>query len=82
MGFKVVDQFRFGRAQDFIDFMDLVKLIYTVKQRILGDHFEQNTPVAPNIHLEVVVAIRHEALGSAIPPRRNILSVGGLAVYS
>lgn len=57
----------FGCAQNLIDLMYLVKLALPIEQWILGDHLEQHAPIAPDIHLRVIVAIGHQTLRGSIP---------------
>lgn len=49
--------------------MDLVELVLARKERFFGDELEQNAAEPPNIHLLVIVAVGHEALGCPVPPR-------------
>ena len=56
--------------------MDLVKLSFAVEERVLGDHFEEDTAIAPDVHFGVIVAVSHEALGGSVPASGDVLGVG------
>jgi hypothetical protein len=62
--------------------VDLVELVLARKERFFGDELEQNAAETPNIHLLVIVAVSHEALGCPVPPRRYIIRIGGGGVLS
>mmetsp|Transcript_28098 Transcript_28098/g.69182 ORF Transcript_28098/g.69182 Transcript_28098/m.69182 type:complete len:286 (-) Transcript_28098:170-1027(-) len=73
-------QVRRWRADDVVDLLDLVQLIGARKQWEQADDLEKHAPHTPHIHLIVVVAVRQQALGRAVPPRGDVLRVGLLAV--
>ena len=56
--------------------MDLVEFALSVEERVLGNHLEEDAAVAPDVHLGVVVAVGHEALGGPVPAGGDILRVG------
>ena len=56
--------------------MDLVEFPFAVEERVLGNHLEEDAAVAPDVHLGVVVAVGHEALGGPVPAGGDILRVG------
>lgn len=60
--------------------MDLIELSFSVEEGVLGYHLEEDAPIAPDVHLGVIVAVGHEALGSPVPPGRYVLSVRLLGV--
>jgi len=62
--------------------MDLVQLVFTWKQRLFSDEFEEYTSEPPDVHLLVVVAISHQALRSPVPPRGDVVSVGSWGVLA
>ena len=72
MCFKVLEELDLGSADDFVDFMNLIKLINAIEKWVFGNHFKKNTTVPPNIHFIIVKAISHEALWRPIPPGGDI----------
>lgn len=64
---KQIDKRLFGRAQNLIDFMYLIKLALAIEKWILGYHLEQYASIPPDIHFRIIVAIGHQALGRSIP---------------
>ena len=56
--------------------MDLVEFALSVEERVLGNHLEEDTAVAPDVHLGVIVAVGHEALGGPVPAGGDVLRVG------
>ena len=71
----------FGRrSNDLINAMNLIKLVFSTKQRVLSDHFEEHTSIPPNIHLKIIVPVSHQAFWSPVPPGRNILSQWRLTI--
>ena len=67
-------------SHDFVNLVDLIQFVFPVEERIAGDHFEENTTIAPNIHFVTVEAIGHEALGGSIPAGGDVLCEGLLVV--
>ena len=64
----------------YSDFVDLVELIRARKERKEADDLEEYAANAPDIHLIVVVPVCQQALGGAIPPRRDVFCVRLFAV--
>jgi len=80
--FEQIYQGLFGSAQNLVDFVDLVELALAIEQRIFGDHLEQHTPVAPDVHFEIVVAIGHQALGCSVPSGGDVFRIGLFGEYA
>ena len=57
-----------------MDFVNLVKFIFTREERVQRQHFKEDTANTPYVHFVTVVAVRHEALGRTVPPSRYVLS--------
>lgn len=55
--------------------MHLIQLILPRKERILRHQLKQHTPKPPDVHLLIVVAVRHEALRRSVPPRADVICV-------
>jgi hypothetical protein len=62
--------------------MDLIKFILAWEQRLFGDEFEEHTAETPNVHLLIIIAVSHEALGSTIPPGGDVVSIGRGRVFA
>ena len=77
---ELLEQLLGGGAQNFVDFVDLVELIRARKERKEADDLEEYAANAPDIHLIVVVPVCQQALGGAIPPRRDVFCVRLFAV--
>ena len=60
--------------------MDLIKFALAIEERVLGNHLEEDAAIAPDVHLGVIVAVGHEALGSPVPAGRDVFGVGLLGV--
>jgi len=60
--------------------VNLVELSLAIEERILGDHLEKDTAVAPDVHFGVVVAVSHETLRCPVPSGGDVLSVGLLGI--
>lgn len=80
--FEEIDKGLFRCSEHLIDLMYLIKLTLSVEERVLGHHFEEDAAVTPDVHLGVVVAISHEALGCSVPTCRDVLRVGLFGVYA
>lgn len=76
LAFEAVQDFLTGGSKDIVDPMDLVQLVFARKQGLFGDELEEDTSEPPNIHLFVIVAIRHETLRCSVPSSRNVISIG------
>lgn len=76
LSFEAVDKFLFGSSEYIIDAMYLIEFVLAWEERLLGDEFEENASESPDVHLFVIVAVSHEALGSSIPPGGDIVRVG------
>lgn len=68
--------FLLGSAEHVIDAVDLVEFVLAGEEGLLGDEFEEDAPEAPDVHLLVVVAVGHEALGGAVPACGDIIGIG------
>ena len=77
---EFVEEGLVGRAQNMMDFVNLVEFIVTGEEWEQRDDFEHDAADAPQIHLVAVVTIGEEALGRAVPPRRDVLCVGLLRI--
>ncbi len=75
-----MDQLSAGRAKHFVDFVNLINLIFAFEEREFEAHFEKHASKAPHIHFGVIVAIGHEALGGPIPAGGDVLRVGVFAI--
>lgn len=62
--------------------VDLVKLVFSWKQRFFSYKLEQNTAETPNVHFLVIVAISHKAFGSSVPSGGDIVCIGGRRVFA
>lgn len=69
-------------AEDIMDAVDLIELIFPRKQRLFGDEFEKHATETPNVHFFVIVAIGHEALRSPVPSSGDVVSVGGGRMFA
>lgn len=78
--FEPFDDFWLGCPKHIVDAMDLIKFIPAWEQGHLRYEFEQDTTESPNIHLLIIVTVRHEAFGCSIPPCGYVFGVGLLAV--
>jgi hypothetical protein len=81
-GFELVEELGRWRAKDFVDSVDLIEFTGSVEKWVLGDHLKEYTSISPYIHFGIIISISHKALRSAIPPGRDILSIGMFAVNS
>jgi len=63
-----------------VDFLNLVHLVIAWKEGKEREHFEKYAAQSPVVHLVIVVAVSHEALGGPVPTRADVLSEGRLAV--
>ena len=50
-----------------MDFVDLVKLIFTGEKRVKRQNFKEDAAHTPNIHFVTVVAVGHEAFWGSVP---------------
>ena len=66
---KLIEQVLVRAAEDSVDFMNLVELVVAGKEGEESEHFEDNAPHSPEVHLVAVVAIGEQTLGSAVPTR-------------
>lgn len=78
--FEEVDEGLFGRSENLIDLMYLIKFSFSIEERVLGHHFEEDAAVPPDVHLGVVVAVSHEALGRTVPACGYVLRIWLLGV--
>lgn len=69
------------RAQNLVDFVDLVYLSFAREKRLERQHFVENAPHAPYVHLVIVHPFGHQALGRAIPSRGHVLSVLFIRIF-
>ena len=77
---EFVKQLLGRRAQDVMNFVDLVELVFARKQRKQRQHFEEHTPSAPDVHFVSVVPVGHQALGGAVPARADVFGQGWFVV--
>ncbi len=59
-----------------MDLGDLVQLVVPREEGHEGEQLEKDTADAPNVHLEVVVAVRKETLRCSVPPGGDVLREG------
>lgn len=71
---KAIKNLWFGRSNNIMNSIDLIKFIFSRKQWFLCDKLEQNTPETPDVHFFIIVPISHEAFRSTIPPCGDIVS--------
>lgn len=65
-----------GRATDnFIDFGNLIKLVFAIEKRVPSISLEQNTPETPHIHLIPIITTSEQTLRWSIPSCCNIFSI-------
>ena len=55
------------RAEDIVDFVDLVKFIFAWEQREQRRDLEEDTADPPDVHFVVVVPVCQQALGGSVP---------------
>lgn len=80
LGLEAVEDFGLGSAEDVVDAVDLVELVFAGEEGLLCVEFEQDAAVPPDVHLLVVVAVGHEALGGPVPAGGDVVGVGGRGV--
>ena len=68
------------RAEDVVDFCDLVELVGTGEQGVERQHLEEHAAHAPHVHLVVVKPVGEQTLGRAVPACRDVLGVWLLRV--
>merc|ERR1719408_1030062 len=73
--FEFGEDLEVGRAEDLVYSVNLVELIRAGEERIQARDFKEDAPGAPQVHLGAVVTVREQALGRAIPARRNVFGV-------
>ena len=79
---KLLQEGRVRRPKNVVNFLDLVHFVVAGEQGEQGKHFEENATEAPVVHLVIVVAISHQALGRAIPTRGDVLSERRLRIHA
>ena len=62
-------------TKHIMDFVDLVKLIFTWEQWEQRKNFKEDATHAPDIHLIVIITLCEKALRRPVPSCRYILSV-------
>ena len=77
---KFIEEGLIGRAQNVMNFVNLVKFIVTGEEWEQRDDFEHDTADSPQIHLVAVVAICEKALRRTVPSSGDILCVGLLRI--
>lgn len=82
LGFEPFQNLCSGRSEDVVDAVYLVEFVLARKERFFGDEFEQNAAESPNIHLLIIVTVRHEALRGSVPARGYVIGIGGGGVFS
>lgn len=82
LAFEPVQNGLWRSPQNIVDFMNLIELVLSRKQRILGNDLVEDAPVPPNVHLVVVVAVCHEAFRGSVPSGGDVLCVGTLMINS
>ena len=75
VAFEALEHDFLRRAQHVVDLVDLVQLVLAREKGEEGEDLEEDAAHAPDVHLEVVVALREQALGGAVPPRGDVLRV-------
>lgn len=73
---KVIQDFFGRRTQNMMDPVDLIELVFSWKQRIFRDQFEQNAAKSPHVHLLIVITIGHQTLWCPVPPGRDVIGIG------
>jgi hypothetical protein len=68
------------RAEDVMNFVDLVELVVAREERKQGEHFKIDAANAPVVHLMIIVAVSQQALGRSVPPGGDVLSEGRLRI--
>ena len=68
---KIKDLFAW-RPNDFVDLVDLVKLIVTREQWAEREYLVHHATHTPNVHLVAVVTISKEAFRRSVPTGRNV----------
>lgn len=77
---KPLKQFLSRGAKNAVDLVDLVQLIRPWKQWEEANYFEEYAADTPDVHLVVIVTVCQQTLWRSVPARRDILSVGLLAI--
>ena len=54
---KLLEQFCRRRAQNVVDFVDLIEFVVAWKQRKERDHFEVDATDSPVVHLVIVIPV-------------------------
>ena len=73
---ELIDKIRIWGAKYGENGWDLIKLIFTWEERVLGVELKENTANAPNIHFFGVVAISEENFRRSVPSSWDIFSIG------
>mmetsp|Transcript_61809 Transcript_61809/g.175559 ORF Transcript_61809/g.175559 Transcript_61809/m.175559 type:complete len:236 (-) Transcript_61809:438-1145(-) len=69
-------ELRIRCPEHVVDLLDLVHLVLAREEREEGHGLEPDAAGGEEVHLEVVVAIRQQALGRTVPPCADVLGVG------
>jgi hypothetical protein len=79
---KLVEDGLLWSAQDVVDFVDLVQLVVSRKDREQRNNFKEDAAYAPVVHFVIVVAVSHQTFRRAVPPRAYVLGKGRLRVHA
>ena len=71
-----------GGAENAVNLLELVLLVLPREERREAADLVEYAADAPHVHLRAVVAVGEQALGRAVPARRNVLRERVLAVAS
>mmetsp|Transcript_111919 Transcript_111919/g.321526 ORF Transcript_111919/g.321526 Transcript_111919/m.321526 type:complete len:333 (-) Transcript_111919:212-1210(-) len=70
------EELRRRRAKDIVDLLDLVHLVLTWEQWEERDDLEAHATGREQVHLEIVITIRKQALRGAVPTGTDVLGEG------
>ncbi len=77
---KTLEQTLVGCSQNVVDFVNLIKFVCTREEREERKDLEEHAANTPYVHFITVVTIGQQALGSSVPPGRNVLGKRRLGV--
>lgn len=78
--FEFVEQLLTRCTQYIVDFVNLVQFVIAGEEREQRKNFEKHAADPPIVHLVVVVAVSHQALGRPVPSGGDVLCEGRLRV--
>ena len=70
---KILQQLFTWGSYDFVNFVNLVKLVISREKGAEREDLVHDTAHAPDVHFVAVEAVCEQALGGSVPPSGNIL---------